>query len=405
MIPSNPEDAAPGPVQRPPKVGWFSAQTSGAKRGGLIAQALLGTILVGLGYLLWSTASENMSGLSAKSGYDFLLEAAPFQLGESLIPYSAGDSYLRAFAVGVLNTIKVAVVAIFLSTLLGLLIALGQLSSSIVISRLCRGYVEVARNVPLLLQLIFWYTFFTRSLPTVREALSPFEGVYLTNRGLFLPSPLHDPAHGAVGLAALTGIALAFVVARAGKRYRHRTGRPFPTGLCVLAALLLPPLAVFLLAGAPLQIENPVFKGFNFQGGISLTPEFAAMVLGLTFYTAAFNAEIIRAGILGVPKGQSEVALALGLPRGLVMRKIVLPQALRIMIPPMTNSYLNLTKESSLGVAIGYPELVRVANVTLSETSQAFECISIIMIVYLMLSLIISGLLNIMNARAKLVER
>ncbi len=387
------------------RVGWLGGLGRGGRQG-LIAQAVLGFLLVAAGTLIWISASENLTGLSAKTGYGFLLEPAPFELGESIIPFSAGDSFLKAFTVGLLNTVKVALISILLSTLLGLFLALGQLSPSIVISRICRSYIEIVRNVPLLLQLIFWYSVLTHSLPAVRQALSPVEGIYLTNRGLYLPAPVLEGAENALALALLAGLLLAGAAIWIGRRAKRRDGRGIP-GLVVivLAALLLPPLAVFLAAGAPLSFSVPELKGFNFRGGISMTPEFTAMLLGLTIYTAAFNAEIIRAGILGVPKGQSEAALALGLKRPVVMRKIVLPQALRIIIPPMTNSYLNLTKESSLGVAIGYPELVRVANITLAETSQAFECITIIMVVYLTLSLTISAFLNWMNARAKLVER
>ncbi len=392
------------------RVGWLGglrgAAGGGPRRPGLVAQAVLGLLLVVIGAGIWLTASENMNSLSAKTGYGFLFEPAPFQLGESLIPYTAGDSYLKAFTVGLLNTVKVALISILLSTLLGLMIALGQLSPSQVISRMCRAYIEVVRNVPLLLQLIFWYSFLTSSLPPVRQALSPVEGIYLTNRGLFLPALDLHQAGVPLGLSLLAGLLLAGLAVLLGRRAKQRNGRGLPgQPWIVLGALILPVLLAFLAVGGPVELTVPELKGFNFRGGITLTPEFTAMVMGLTLYTAAFNAEIIRAGILGVPKGQTEAALALGLKRPVVMRKIVLPQALRIIIPPMTNSYLNLTKESSLGVAIGYPELVRVANITLAETSQAFECITIIMLVYLTLSLTISAFLNWQNRRAKLVER
>ncbi len=387
------------------RVGWPGGVGRALGRPDIRAQALFLIVLAILAVVVWQTATANLTKLSVNTGYEFLLEPAPFELGETPIPYKAGDTYLRAFVVGTLNTLKVAVLGIVLSSVLGLLIALGQLSPSIMLARLCRGYIEVLRNVPLLLQLIFWHTFLTRTLPTVRNALSPVDGVYLTNRGLYLPVPVDDPAYVWVGLAALVGLALAAGAVLRARRRQARTGRPQPAGTIALALFLAPPLLVFLAAGAPFALDLPALKGFNFQGGISLTPEFAAMLLGLTLYTATFNAEIIRAGILGVSRGQSEAGMALGLKRGQVMRKIVMPQALRIIIPPMTNSYLNLTKESSLAVAIGYPEIVRVANITLAETSQALECISIIMLIYLTLSLITALILNWANARAKLVER
>lgn len=375
-----------------------------ATQPGVRSQALFLILVALLIFVIWQTAAQNLSRLSVKSGYGFLLDSAPFELGESLISYQAGDTYLRAFVAGTLNTLKVAILGIALSTFVGLLVALGQLSKSVALARLCRGYIELIRNVPLLLQLIFWHTFLTRALPNVREALSPIEGVYLTNRGLYLPAPLADPAHGAIGLALLGGIFAALITVVWSRRRRHRIGRGF-SPLWPAAVLIAPPLVAFIALGAPLSIESPAFKGFNFSGGIVISPEFTAMLLGLTLYTGAFNAEIIRAGIQGVTKGQAEAGYSLGLSRGQVMRKIILPQALRIIIPPMSNSYLNLTKESSLAVAIGYPEIVRVANITLAETSQAIECISIIMIIYLTLSLITAAFLNWVNARAALVER
>lgn len=366
-----------------------------SRRRDVQMQALFVVILALIIWGLVHTAGQAVGRGSTKSGFGFLWNRASFELGESLIPFGAGDTYFRAFVVGVLNTLKVAVLGIFLSTILGLMLALGQLSPSILAARFCRSYIEVFRNVPLLLQLIFWHTFLLRGLPTVRNALSPVDGVFLTNRGLYLPVPLAHPVWGMMGLAFLAALVFAFVYAR----LRHRSSAiPLPI-LGWIAMVVLPPLVVFFAYGAPLTLERPELAGFNFRGGITITPEFAAMLLGLTLYTAAFNAEIIRAGIMGIDKGQTEAGLALGLTRRFVLRKIVVPQSLRIIIPPMTNSYLNLTKESSLAVAIGYPEVVRVANITLAETNQSVECIAIIMIIYLTLSLITSAGLNLLNAR------
>lgn len=392
-------------VRRPARAGGLGRCRRALRRPEIYAQVLFLVVLVALGVLVWHIAAGNLTRLSVRFGYEFLLEPAPFELGQTPIPYKAGDTYLRAFVVGTLNTLKVAVLGIALSTLIGLVIALGQLSPSIMLARVCRGYVEIVRSVPLLLQLIFWHTFLISTLPTVRQALSPVEGIYLTNRGLYLPAIVGDPAYRWVGLAALLGLVLAFIASRWARRRLETTGRALPAGRIALALFLGLPLIAFLAAGAPLALEMPELQGFNFRGGMTLTPEFAAMLLGLTLYVGAYNAEIIRAGIMAVSRGQVEAGLALGLSRGQVMRKIVLPQALRVMIPPMTNSYLNLTKESSLAVAIGYPEIVRVANITLAETSQAIECISIIMVIYLTLSLITAGILNWANARARLVER
>lgn len=392
-------------ARRPAPGGFGACIRQTVKARGFLSQVIFIVIVAALAVVVWQTASDNLSRLAVKSGYSFLLDAAPFELGDTIIPYRAGDSYLRAFAVGIANTVKVAVLGIVLSTILGLFIALGQLSTSPALSRLCRGYVEIVRNVPLLLQLIFWHTFLTKSLPSVRQAFSPIDGIFLTNRGLYLPFPEPDPSHQWIGLAALLGIALAVAVVKLDRRALLREGRTRPTFRRAAAVLVAPPILVFLAFGAPLAWDVPALKGFNFRGGTDISPEFAAMLLGLTIYTSAFNAEIFRAGIQSVPKGQSEAGLALGLSKGQVMRMIVLPLALRIIIPPMANSYLNLTKESSLAVAIGYPEVVRVANITLAETSQAIECITIIMGIYLTLSLLTAAFLNWVNARAALVER
>ncbi|WP_237267624.1 amino acid ABC transporter permease [Sulfitobacter alexandrii] len=363
-----------------------------------MAQVLFVVTILVLGYALVQITQGNLDRLSVKSGYGFLAEKAPFELGESLIPFSAGDTYLRAFVVGILNTLKVAALGIVLSTVLGLLIALGQLSPSVVVARVCRFYIETARNVPLLMQLIFWYALITASLPRVKQALSPMPGVYLSNRGLNLPSLDMGGAGGAVALALLAGMIAAIVLLMLRRRIAIS---PWFIG----AVSILPALLTWAASGAVLSAQMPELKGFNFRGGMAVSPEFLALLLGLTIYTAAFNAEVIRAGVLGVPKGQREAATALGLKPATTMRLVIIPQALRIIIPPMGNNYLNLTKESSLAVAIGYPEVVRVANITLAETSQSIECISIIMLVFLTISLTTSALLNWFNARAALVSR
>ena len=366
-----------------------------------LAQVVFVLAVAALIIVITLIAQSNLERLSVKSGYGFLFERAPFELGESLIPYKAGDTYLRAFVVGVLNTLKVAVLGIILSTILGLIIALGQLSTSVVVARVCRLYIETARNVPLLMQLIFWYAFLTASLPRVKQALSPVDGVYLSNRGLYLPSVDFGGAGGHIAIALLVGLALAIGVLIWKSASKHEGS----VNWAVCGALLLPAIATYSLSGATATIDMPELKGFNFQGGISASPEFLALLFGLTFYTAAFTAEIIRAGILGVPKGQSEAATALGLSPWRIMRLVVIPQALRIIIPPITNTYLNLTKETSLAVVIGYPELMRVANVTLAETSQSIECISIIMLVYLSISLSTSLMLNWFSSRAEMVSQ
>jgi general L-amino acid transport system permease protein len=370
-------------------------------RRDVLWQILFVAVLASVAWAIVHTASNNLERLSVKSGYGFLWKKTSFELGESLISYTAGDTYFRAFTVGVLNTVKVAILGIFCSTIVGLVIALGQLSKSRLIARLCRGYIEVIRNIPLLLQLIFWHTLLTTVLPTIRNAVSPVPGVFVTNRGVFLPALQPNPVYGHMALAVLGGVLAALVLRYVLKRYR-----PDMRAAWLYAGLILGvPVLLFLFAGAPLALDLPQQTKFSFTGGLTVTPEFLAMLLGLSLYTGSFNAEIIRGGILSIPKGQGETGLALGLTNRQVMRLILIPQALRVIIPPMSNSYLNLTKESSLAVAIGYPELVRVANITLAETSQSIECISIIMLVYLLLSLLTAMALNLVNTKAALEER
>jgi len=374
------------------------------RRRDLLWQILFLAGLAGTAWLLVETAATNLARLSVKTGYGFLWEQARFELGESLIPYAAGDTYFRAFLVGLLNTLKVAALGIVLSILLGLLLALGQLSTSVVVSRAARFYIETVRNVPLLLQLIFWHTFITRALPPVRRALSPIDGVFLSNRGLYLPALGPEPAYLQMAWALGVGLACGLALLWLSARRRRQSGSGLPWLLPALGCVLGLPLLVFALHGAPVALDLPMIAGFNFEGGVEVSPEFAAVLLGLTLYTASFNAEIFRAGILGVPRGQAEAGTALGLSRWQVMRLVTLPQALRIVVPPLTNSCLNLTKESSLSVAIGYPELVRVANITLAETSQSIECVSIIMVVYLCLSLITAAIANGVNRSVALVR-
>jgi general L-amino acid transport system permease protein len=313
---------------------WRSAR---GRRLAYQAAALGGALLVA--WFLISNTMTNLEERRIASGFGFLQREAGFEIGESaLLTYSASDSYLRALVVGLTNTLAIAMVGIVLATGLGTLIGLCRLSRNFLLRNLSAGYVEFVRNVPLLVQLFFWYAVITEGLPQAREALSPLPGVFLSNRGIFFPS--------------FSGM--------------------------------------------------PELQGFNFTGGAALSPEFAALLIGLAIYTAAFIAEIVRAGILAVDRGQTEAAHALGLSRPQTLRRIVLPQALRVIVPPMTSQYLNLTKNSSLAVAIGYPDLVSIANTTMNQTGQAIEGIAVIMAVYLTISLSISAFMNWYNARVAL---
>jgi len=365
----------------------------------------LGAVLAALAYLVSNTAA-NLEARKIASGFGFLAREAGFAIGETtFIAYSAADSYLRALAVGLANTFRVALLGIVLATLVGTLVGLARLSSNWLIGRLATLYVEVLRNVPLLVQLFFWYAIISENLPGPRDALNPLPGVFLSNRGIAVPTLIAEAAHAWVLGAFLLGLGLAWRLAVWARRRQARTGQQFHAFWAGLALALGLPLVAFLGAGAPFRLEAPALAGFNFSGGATLTPEFAALLAGLTVYTASFIAEIVRAGVLAVQRGQFEAAYALGLHRALAMRLVVLPQALRVIVPPLTSQYLNLTKNSSLAVAIGYPDIVSIANTAINQTGQAIEGIAIIMAVYLTISLSISAFMNWYNRRIALVER
>jgi general L-amino acid transport system permease protein len=371
----------------------------------VVIQLLFVGAVVGLAAFLVHNTLENLSRQNIATGFGFLDREASFAIGESLIPYSAADTYGRAFLVGLVNTLYVAALGVVLATLLGTLVGLARLSANWLIRKLAAVYVETFRNIPLALQLFFWWGLLRSYAPSPRQAWQPLPDVFVSNRGLVFPVPVHDPVYRWMLLALLAAIAAGWAVSRWARRRQARTGRPFPTGWAGLALVLGLPLAVFLAAGAPLRLDIPELRGFNFAGGTTASPEFAALLIGLVVYTGAFIAEIVRAGILAVGRGQSEAAMALGLSSWQRMRLVVLPQALRVIVPPMTSQYLNLTKNSSLAVIIGYPDLVSIANTTINQTGQAVEGIAMIMAVYLAISLTISLLMNLYNRAVALVER
>ena len=366
-------------------------------------------VIVGLvGLLAWflvTNTLENLARQKIASGYDYLSREAGFEIGDSMIPYSPASTYARAILVGMLNTLKVAVLGIILSTILGTLIGIGRLSPNWLLSKICEWYVEAFRNVPLLLWLFLFYKIISEAFPGPRQAISLLGSLFLSNRGLYFPVPLADPIHHWMAVGLLVGIVAAFVVKRWAKRRQEATGQPFPTIRAAIALVIGVPLVVWLLGGAPHHMSWPELKGFNFQGGMVLQPEFTALLLGLSIYTASFIAEIVRSGILAINKGQSEAAAAIGLSRAQSMRLVLLPQALRVIVPPMTSQYLNITKNSSLAIAIGYPDLVASINVTINQTGQAIENILIIMAAYLSVSLSISAFMNWYNKRIALRER
>jgi general L-amino acid transport system permease protein len=367
-------------------------------------------VVVGLvGLLAWYLVSNTMENLQRQkiaSGFDYLGREAGFEIGDTMIEYSPASTYARAIWVGILNTLRVAVLGILLSTILGTVIGVGRLSPNWLLSRICEWYVEAFRNVPLLLWLFLFYKLISEAFPGPRQAIGAFwNTVFLSNRGLYFPVPMDDPIHKWMGVGLLVGIAAAVALDRWAKRRQEATGQPFPSIIAGIGVTLGVPFIVWLAGGAPHHMSWPELKGFNFVGGTVIQPEFTALLIGLVLYTSAFVAEIVRSGILALHKGQSEAAAALGLSRGQSMRLVLLPQALRVIVPPMTSQYLNITKNSSLAIAIGYPDLVASINVTINQTGQAIENILIIMAAYLSVSLSISAFMNWYNKRIALRER
>ena len=367
-------------------------------------------VVVGLvGLLAWFLVSNTIDNLQRQkiaTGFHYLEREAGFEIGDSMIEYSPASTYARAILVGGLNTLKVAVLGIIMATILGTLLGVGRLSPNWLLSKICEWYVEVFRNVPLLLWLFLIYKLISEAFPGPKQAISMFFGsLFLSNRGLYFPVPLADPIYKWMGVGLLVGIVGAVLLHRWARKRQDATGQPFPSISAGLGLVLGVPFVVWLAGGAPHHMSWPELRGFNFEGGTVIQPEFTALLLGLVLYTSAFVAEIVRSGILALHKGQSEAAMAIGLSRGQVMRLVLLPQAMRVIVPPMTSQYLNITKNSSLAIAIGYPDLVASINVTINQTGQAIENILIIMAAYLSVSLSISAFMNWYNKRIALRER
>lgn len=366
---------------------------------------LLVVVIAVIAGMAWN-ASHALERQNIASGFGFLDNTAGFDVVQTLVSYDETSTYGRVLLVGILNTLLVAVVGVVLATLIGLVVGIGQLSSNWLFARLCRAYVEILRNIPLLLQLFFWYFAVLRALPGPRESWSLLGTAFLNNRGLYLPKPLAGPGFEVVVLALAGGLIAAAIFAHLQRRKREQTGRTGPVWRYVLAFCLVPPMAALALMQFPLSFSWPALAGFDFEGGFTVLPELIALVVALATYTGSYIAEIVRAGIQGVSKGQVEASQALGLRRGEALRLVIIPQALRQIIPPLTSQYLNLTKNSSLAVAIAYPDLVSVfAGTTLNQTGQAIEIIAITMAVYLTFSLLTSAAMNSYNRRIALTER
>jgi len=375
--------------------------------GNLALQAALIVIVVGLAFAAAHNAAQNLARANIAHGFGFWNNTAGFDISQTLIAYSSSTStFGRAFWVGLLNTLLVASIGCVIATVLGFIVGIARLSRNWLVSRLAGGYVELIRNIPLLLQILFLYNVVLKSLPEMRGSVAlPFGGI-LNNRGLFLPRPIFAPDFDAVVIALAIGLVVAIGLYLWARWYQERTGEQIRILWMMLTAIFGLPLLVFIVAGRPLSFGIPDMGRFNVRGGLEILPEFAALLLALSVYTAAFIAEVVRAGVLAVSAGQTEAAQALGLRSGMTLRLVVVPQAMRVIVPPLASQYLNLIKNSSLAVAIGYPDLFQVfAGTVLNITGQAVEVIAITMAVYLSISLVTSLLMNLYGRTTAIVER
>ncbi|MDO8874840.1 MAG: amino acid ABC transporter permease [Pseudolabrys sp.] len=369
-------------------------------------QVALCAVIAFLVYGAASNAIENLRRANIASGFGFWEQTAGFDISQTLIPYTNLSTYGRAFWVGLLNTLLVAGVGIVFATILGFIVGISRLSKNWLVNKAASAYVETIRNIPLLLQLLFWYNAVLKALPDLRDSLKIPGGAVLNNRGLFLPEPIAKTGFGFVELAIVLGIVGSIAFYTWARKRQEKTGQQAPVFLVSLGLIVGLPLIVFVAAGFPLTFEYPQAGRFNIAGGVEILPEFAALLFGLSIYTAAFIAEVVRAGIRAVSHGQTEAAYSLGMRVQPTLRLVVVPQAMRVIIPPLTSQYLNLTKNSTLAVAIGYPDLVQIFTGTvLNQTGQAVEVVAITMAVYLTISLVTSLLMNFYNSRIALVER
>ena len=386
--------------------GTTTAWWNNAQNRALLFQVLLAIGVVFFFYYIVNNALYNLEQRGITTGFAFLKQKAGFGIIQSLIPYNESNTYGRTFLVGLLNTVLVSVLGIICATILGFIVGVARLSSNWLVSKTAAVYIETFRNLPLLLQIFFWYFAVLRALPSPRNSLHLGNLAFLNIRGIYFPRPIFEQGFGLV-TAAIVGSCIAIIILhRWAKKRQEQTGEQFPVFLTSLGILTVVPLIAFFIAGSPLHWKLPELKGFNFRGGVTVIPELASLLLALTIYTASLIAEIVRSGILSVSHGQTEAAHALGLRPGKTLQLVIIPQSMRVIIPQMTSQYLNLVKNSSLATAIGYPDLVSVfAGTTLNQAGQAIEIISMTMGVYLTLSLTISYLMNWYNARSMLKER
>ena len=387
---------------RQPEVAFYNNPDNRA----IIYQVLALVLIFFVAYFVLNNMFINIEKRGINTGFDFLSSEAGFGILQSLIAYDESDSHGKVFIVGLLNTILVSVIGIIFATIIGLLVGIGRLSKNFMVAKLSMIYVETFRNIPILLQILFWYNVVLAALPSPKQSISFFDSIFFNNRGLYIPRPILESGFTAVIIAFILAIVAVIFLSKWANKRHDETGEEFPTLWVSLGILISAPILIFFVSGTPATLEYAELKGFNFRGGWTLIPELLALAFALSIYTATYIAEAVRAGIEAVPKGQKEAAHALGLKEHIILKKVVLPQALRVIIPPVINQYLNLTKNSSLATAIGYPELVTIfAGTSLNQVGQAIEIILMTMAVYLTISIVISIIMNYINEKIKIKER
>lgn len=373
---------------------------------GIVFQSLLVIVLIWFGWTIFQNTLQNMESRGITTGFDFLNNPAGFEILMTLVEYDSSHTYGRTFLVGLLNTVLVSVIGILIATVLGFVMGVARLSKNWLIAKIATVYVETLRNIPLLLQIFFWYFAVLQPLPSPRKSMSAGDAIFLNNRGLYVPEPIAGDGFTAVWIALFVGIVGAIAVSRWANKRQENTGQQFPSFLTGFGLIVGLPLIVFVAIGSPMTFEMPTQTRFNLKGGVQIIPELMALLFALSTYTAAFIAEIVRSGILAVSHGQTEAAEALGIKKSVTLRLIIIPQAMRVVIPPLTSQYLNLAKNSSLATAIGYPDIVSVfMGTTLNQTGQAVEIVAMTMAVYLTISLTLSMVMNWYNKSMSLKER
>ncbi len=379
--------------------------TNERSRSLVIQIVALVVLLVTLGWIINNTV-QNLENLGVETGYGFLGHPASYDINQRLIEYTSRSTHARAALVGFLNTVLVAVTGIIFATLLGFMVGILRLSHNWLVSRLMTAYIEFTRNVPVLLHILLWYGIVVHFLPHPKQAIEPISGLFLSNRGFYLPRPIFEDFAWVIPASLVVTLVGIYLFARHARRVQEQTGRIYPVLSISLAAIVAVPVIAYLASGSPVSLDWPALKGFNYQGGIALKPEFFALWFALSIYTAAFIAEIVRSGIVAVSHGQTEAAYSLGIKPGWTMRLVIIPQALRVIVPPLISQYLNLTKNSSLAIAVGYMDLTAtIGRISLNQTGRALECMSILLTIYLLISLTISAFMNWYNRRIRLVER